>query len=151
MRERLATMCFTADQCCRGAAGKLPARLAGLARGLPVVFVRKSFPAAASTTAATRASATRTRTAAPRCFRTRFVDLEVASAKLFSVKRRNGLGRFIIIRHFDKGKPASTAGLPVHHQMNPRYLPVRLEQLAQLRFRRVKAHVADKKTLHTFS
>jgi hypothetical protein len=78
---------------------KLPARLAWLARGFAIILVRESFPPASSTTAATG-----TRTAAPRYFRTRFVHFEVASAELFSVEGRNGLGGFFVVGHFDKGK-----------------------------------------------
>jgi hypothetical protein len=104
---------------------QLPARFARLARRFAIVLVRESFSAATAATTTTAGA----RTAAPRCFWTRFVDLKVASAKFFTVQPRDSFGSFIVIGHFDKGKAAGSASLSIHDQMDARYLSEWLEQV----------------------
>ena len=81
-------------------------------------------------------------------FRPRFVYLQVAPAHFFAIESSHGLGRFLIVGHFHERKPSRPAGFPVHGHVHASDLPKWREQIAQLAFRSLKTHVADKQTLH---
>src|SRR5216684_2636712 len=122
-------------------ARKLPAGFARLARGLAIIFVRESAPAASSTAA-------RARSTTASGLGARFVHLQIATAQLFSVEAGNRLGGFFVVGHFHEGKAAGAARLPVHDQVHAGHLSEGLEQRAQLTFRGLKTHVAYKQILH---
>src|SRR6516164_2343632 len=125
----------------------LPARLARLAGGLPVVLVRESAATATTTGASAAAIAAR----GPLALGPRFVDLEVAASHFFSVESDNGLRCLRVIGHFHERKPASTACCPIGDNMNAPYQPKRLEQRRQIGLRGLKIQVSDKNTFHTIS
>jgi hypothetical protein len=57
---------------------------------------------------------------------------------------------FRIVRHFNKCESACPSGFPVHGDVHTSNLSKRLEERAQLRFRRLEIHVPDKHVLHKF-
>src|SRR5215467_2925734 len=125
----------------------LPARLARLASRFAVILVRESATAATTTGACAAATAARgSLTLGPR-----FVDLEIAAAHFFSVESGNGFRCLGVIRHFHKSKAASTACLAICGDVNAPDLPKRLEECRQIGLSGLKAHVANKKTLHSRS
>jgi hypothetical protein len=69
----------------------------------------------------------------------RFVHLKIAATKLFSIKASDRLGRFFIIGHFDESKPAGSASLTIHRNMDSCNLSRPFEQRGQVTFRRLEA------------
>jgi hypothetical protein len=141
---------------------KLPARLAGLARGFTIVFVGEAVSAAAFATAATSAAGSSAITAAVSSAKivagaawwsafaagARFVDLQIASAGFLTIESSDRLGRFVVIGHFDEGESTGPAGFPVHGHVHAGDLAERLKQRSQIALRRLKIHVSDKQALH---
>src|SRR5215472_3296758 len=125
----------------------LPARFARLAGRLSIVLVRES----AATATTTGASATAIAARGSLALGPRFVDLEVAASRFFSVEGGNGLRCLRVIGHFHKSKTASTACFPIGDNMNASDLPKRLEQRRQIGLRGLKIQVSDKKILHAIS
>jgi hypothetical protein len=80
----------------------------------------------------------------------RFVHLQNPPAHFLAIQPGNGFGRFVVVRHLDKGEPSSAAGLAVFGNVDARDLAERLKKLTQLVFRRLKVHVAYEKILHLF-
>jgi hypothetical protein len=138
----------------------LPARLARLARGFAIILVRKFFLAAAAASASTIAATVSTTTAASTAgtaraagfgLGPRFVDFQVASAKILAIESGDSLGGFIVIWHFDETEPASASGFAVSGDVDARELAERLEKRAKIRRGRLEAHIAHKQVLHTGS
>jgi hypothetical protein len=138
----------------------LPARLARLARGLAIIFVREFFLSAAATpstaiaatvSATTTAPAARTARTAGFGLRPRLIDLQVSSAKILAIEGGDGFGGFIIILHFDETEAASASGFAVGGDVDASELSERLEERAKIRSRGLKAHIAYKQVLHTGS
>src|ERR1700722_17966696 len=75
----------------------------------------------------------------------------MAAAEVFPVERRDGLSGFRVVDHFDEAKAARFARLAIGSDVNARELSEGFEQCAQIRCSRLKAHVANKQVLHTFS
>ncbi len=132
----------------------LPARFAGLASTVSVIFIRESaalFPATAAIAVPVTASVTiespaspATRTATGCGFRPRFVHLQIPSADFFSIQAGNGLRRLRIVGHFDKCEPTSAARFPIHGDVNSGDLSKRLEQRTQIGLGRLETHVSNK-------
>jgi len=142
---------------------QLPARFAGLTSHFAVILVGKSL-ATATTAAASiataapiaagvpsRATSRSARAAAGFRLGARFVDLKIATAEVFSVERRDGFSGFRVVYHLDEAEAARFARLAIGSDVNARKLSEGFEQGAQIRCSRLKAHVANKKVLHTFS
>ncbi len=115
--------------------------------GAPTHGVRKTVSSAALAAPAASARAAkvlRTTWRAAFALRARFIDLQIAPANFFPIQAGHGLRRFRVIGHFDESKTACPPGLPVHGQVNARYLAERRKQLAQFALRGLEAHVAHK-------
>src|SRR5487761_1791138 len=97
-----------------------PARFARLARGFAIILIREALAVTAA----------------------------IAAADLFPVEARNRLGCFRVVGHLDKRKSPGAARFAIHCQVDPRDLSKRREERAQIRFRRLKTHIADKQILH---
>src|SRR5487761_531262 len=127
-----------------------PARFARLARGFAIILIREALAvtaaiASAATAAASWAAAFRRPAFA---LGARFIHLQIAAADLFPVEARNRLGCFRVVGHLDKRKSPGAARFAIHCQVDPRDLSKRREERAQIRFRRLKTHIADKQILH---
>jgi hypothetical protein len=156
-------------------ARELPARFARLPGTIAIIFGREpatlaaASPAAAATvaisitipisatietSATTRAATTPTAwpaaTATACGFRPGFVHLQSTTTDFFSIQARHSLRCFGIVRHFDERESTCTACFAVHGDVNSSDLSERFEERAQLRFRRLEIHVADKHVLHNF-
>jgi hypothetical protein len=127
----------------------LPARFARRARRAAIILVRESAAAtaAAGTTAAAAAAAARTSSTAFG-LGARFVHLQVAAAEIFAVERGDGLGGFVVIRHFNESETAGAAGLAVHYDVNARDLTEGLKQRLQIALGGLKTHISNKQILH---
>src|SRR5436190_2536993 len=75
--------------------------------------------------------------------RTRFVDLQAASAELKLVQLADGLFRFGVRTHFDKSKSAPASGRGVAHDRHSLDVAGAREQLLEFRFPRFIGKVAD--------
>lgn len=136
----------------------LPARLAGLARTVAVIFRREAAaatgiaaaPAATPVAIAieTASAAARTTATTGRAARTRFIHLEDPAADFLPVQAGHRPRRLFIVGHFHKSESAGSPGFPVHGNMNTRHLAEAFEERAQLRFRSLKIHVSDEDILH---
>jgi len=123
------------------------ARLAGMA--LVVVAsttatARTSTPTAGTATAAAGSAGTAVGLG------TRFVDIQCAAAKLFSIQSRDGFLGFCGIGHFYEGESARTAGVTVGDQADLIDFAMRLKQGPQFRFRGAVREIANKQFLHGF-
>jgi hypothetical protein len=78
------------------------------------------------------------------CLRTRFIDIQRASAHLLAVQSLNRFFRFATIGHLDKTKTPRTSGIAVRDYRHAFYVSVRLKKLAKIVFRGVEGKVADK-------
>src|ERR1700722_18956930 len=149
----------------------LPARRARLTRDFAIIFIRKSFLAAAATAAiaaagasavaaAITAAATTVTAAAPTAatwstrsaagfgFRAGFIYFQIAAADVFSVERRDGFRCFGIVGHFDETETARAAGLAIGGDVHAGELAEGLEEGAKIFCSGLKAHVANKQILH---
>ena len=100
----------------------LPARLARLARGFAIIFVREFFLAAAAAPATAIAATVSATPAASAARSTRstgfglgtgFIDLQSATADIFAIERGDGFGGFFIVLHFDETEAPGAAGFAV--------------------------------------
>jgi hypothetical protein len=144
---------------------KLPARFARLTRRVAVIFVREPVaatapafaPSTAPTTSTRSATASTWTTASARTTKTlwsarwsafalgpRFIHFQVASAKFLAVEASDSLGRFLVIGHLDEREAARAACFPIHGHVHARDLSKRFEQCAQIAFRGLEIHIADK-------
>ena len=76
-----------------------------------------------------------------------FVHIERTAAQLRSVKRGNSFLPVLGICHLHKAKATRTARVPIGHNAHTVHLPVGLEELAQLVFRRIEAEIPDEDIL----
>src|SRR5580700_11089415 len=77
-----------------------------------------------------------------------FVHLQGAAGNFLPIQSGYGLGRFRVIGDFDKRKASRLTRLTVLHDVNTRDLSERLKEHAEIAFRSLKTHVADKQILH---
>jgi hypothetical protein len=111
----------------------LPAGLSPRTRSTAAGATTPTAATGASTTAAATGSATAAATAT---LRAGFVDIERASIQIGAVESCNRLVRLGAIRHFDEGKAARTARIPIGHHADAFHIPVRLEKCPHGRFSR---------------
>jgi hypothetical protein len=126
----------------------LPARFLRLSSRVTIIFGRKSATRSAGSSSA---SATWTETparAAAFGFRRGFIDAQGAAGDFFPVQLAHCFGRFFIFSHFDESESAWLAGLPIIHNVDASDLPERLKEGAQIAFRGLKTHIANKQILH---
>ncbi len=121
-----------------------------LRRGTIAIAVAIKAATASAPAASTWATAapSASRPAASGGFGARFIDFQGSPANFLAIQSLHGLGRFRIVGHLDKRKSSRSSSFPVHRNVNPSNLSERFKQGAQLRFRSLKIHVADKHVLH---
>jgi hypothetical protein len=112
----------------------LPAGLSPLTRSTTTAAAASTTAAAATGSAATPAAGTSATAAAT--LRAGFIDVERASIQIGAVESCDRLVRLGAIRHFDEGKAARTARIPIGHHADAFHVPVRLEKRPHGRFSR---------------
>jgi hypothetical protein len=116
-----------------------------------LVVVASTATAAGTSTAAAGTSATaRSAGTATIGLGARFVDIQRAAAKLFSIQSRDGLLGFRRVGHFYEGKSAGAAGVPIGYHADLIDFSVGFKQGSQLGFGGAVREVANKKLLHGF-
>jgi hypothetical protein len=115
-----------------------------------LIVVASTAAATGTSTAAGTAAAAARSAGTAIGFRTRFVDVQRATAQLFPVQSRDGFLGFAGIGHFYEGKSSRAPGITVGDQADLIDFAMRLKQGPQFRFRGAVREIANKKFLHGF-
>jgi hypothetical protein len=115
-----------------------------------VVVASPTATAGASATASGTSATARSAGTATIGLGTRFVDIQRAAAKFFSIQSRNGLLGFRRVGHFHEGESARAAGIPIGYYADLIDFAVGFKQGSQLCFGGAVREVANKKLLHGF-
>jgi hypothetical protein len=128
----------------------LPARFPRLPGRITIIFGRKASTATAassgSPTAATRAGTTPRTTAVG--FGSSLVHSQSAATNFFSVQFCHCLGGIFVLCHLHKGESTRLPRLTIIHNVDASDLTEWLEESPQIRFRGLKAHIANEQILH---
>src|SRR5262249_3970051 len=73
-----------------------------------------------------------------------FIHVEGPACELLALEPLNGRVGRRVIRHFDKAKPTGTAGVAIHHDIDPVHHTIGLKELTQVLFCRRKGEIAHK-------
>jgi hypothetical protein len=112
-----------------------------------------STASTASSTASTTAIATAVATASAGALSlwTSLVDVERAAVHLRPIEGSDSLLSIFSAGHFHKAETARAAGVAVGHNAHPIHLPIHLEHLTQLVFRRIEIEVANENILQAIA
>jgi hypothetical protein len=116
-----------------------------------IIVASTAATAGASSTASTGAPATTAGSAGTAVgLGSRFIDIQGASAQLFSIESRDGFFGLRGVGHFYKRESSRASGVAVGDQADLINFAVWLKQGSQLCFRGAVREVANKKLLHGF-
>jgi hypothetical protein len=77
-----------------------------------------------------------------------FIDIDRAAAQIGPIQGGDGAVRLGGVRHFDKGKAARAAGVPVGYQVDALHVSIWLEECTEGRFGRAEIQISYKDVFH---
>jgi hypothetical protein len=80
---------------------------------------------------------------------TRFIDLQIAAADILAIESGHCFGSLGIVGHFDEREAAGATRFPVGGDVHACDLSKRFKERAQVAFRGLEIHVADKQIFHS--